>query len=206
MMIIIIIWITTVIVIELIFRTFVVVIIIHIITPIFFFFTRTIVPLLVSSTKIEFSQRLIWMRMYDASSPVRPIEPRWLRSIHIHLIGVPVFVENPGISIKEAIYLHSKVSCCGATPLPVDSNFEIISNCVRIRTNNDRVMISVVIILLPLFLSSLVGCLNVNERNAKFSRFPTSFRDIDLIERVNCEIKIRVGNWGFKVVPILFTF
>lgn len=121
-----------------------------------------VVPLFVPSTEVKLPQRIIWVRVSNSSSPVRPVEPRWFRAIHVHLIGVPVLIINPSVFIKETIDLHSEVSGCRTTPLPVDADLEIIVSFVGVRAHDDWIVVRLVIVLVPLLACSLISYLNVN--------------------------------------------
>jgi len=153
-----------------------------VIAPELLIIISVVVPLFVTSTKVKLPQRIIWVRVSNSSSPVRPVEPRWFRAIHVHLIGVPVLIINPSVSIKETIDLHSEVSGCRTTPLPVDADLEIIISFVGVRAHDDWIVVRLVIVLVPLLACSLVSYLDVNEWHTEFSRFPATFGNVNLEE------------------------
>jgi len=146
------------------------------------------------------------MFMGHTISPVRPVKSRRLRTIHIHLVSISVLVEDPSVTVKKAVNLHGEISSGRSTPLPVNADLEIVTNLVRIRTNNDWVVVGLVVVLIPLLTCSLVCYLDVNKRHTIFSRFPAVFRNIDLVEWINSKVKVWIGNWSYEIVVILFVF
>ena len=86
--------------------------------------------------------------------------------------------------------------------MPVNSDLEFITGLVGIRANNNWVVINLIIVLIPLFISSLISHLDVNKRRTKIIRLPTTLRNVNLEERLNSEVKIRVINWSSEAIIV----